>query len=404
MAQSNPCCRSALLLSGCAVLLAAACVGLSVCRMSAPGRSCPAGAAPETDEADLFKACATVSVVNGTGSGFFLRRNGETVVVTCKHVVEEQPVVEVRDVNGREYEVGEIRGAGDRDLVVISLSTNSVAPLQCLEAVDGIDSMKLGAGLVCFGDSQGTGVIAPCAGTLLGVGATAIEVDTPYVPGDSGAPIVLKGGRGVIGVAALRMRPREKDMTVKGTRFETKARQIAVRLDNLKWDELKPFDAGTVKRGDLKRIRELAQYAEKDEDESLALSYYKFLARKKDAQAMGWLRDKLLAGKKGLNAGDMVDIFRNAADENIPAGLSSYGTCLLRGLGLHKNVHKGLEYVRKADALGDSHGSCMLGECYQNGTGLERNLDKAIELYEKAGAKDRARQVREEKMKAKASA
>ena len=52
-----------------------------------------------------------------------------------------------------------------------------------------------------LGNAEGAHVVTPIAGKLVGIGPNLVEVDAPFVPGNSGSPIIHKRTGKVIGVA-----------------------------------------------------------------------------------------------------------------------------------------------------------------------------------------------------------
>ena len=79
---------------------------------------------------------------------------------------------------------------------------------------------------------------------LLGIGPDKIEVDAPFVPGNSGGPVVLDEGGEVIGVSTY-LRILEPDRSTTGSKYEAtklkrQVRRFATRIDNLDPSDLEP--------------------------------------------------------------------------------------------------------------------------------------------------------------------
>jgi hypothetical protein len=103
----------------------------------------------------------------------------------------------------------------------------------------------VGDDVVVLGNAEGAGVVNPIAGTIVGIGPNLLEIDAPFVPGNSGSPIVhLKSGK-VIGVATYLI-TNQFDLSTDTKLKQPVVRRFGFRLDSVKgWQPVdwRSFDA-----------------------------------------------------------------------------------------------------------------------------------------------------------------
>ena len=199
----------------------------------------------------------------GSGSGFFTSLDNQDVLVTNNHVILELPEVKIRDINGALYEYCKVYSSPDRDLAVIPLRRVNHADMPNLPILKQPDMLPVNTKITAYGDSLGAGVIVSASGKYLGIGPEIIEVDSPFVSGNSGGPVLENQSGKVIGVATYcRIMP-ETQKTAHGSRFEAKRhrpaiRRFATRIDNI---SLAGFEVLTPEQiqQDQKNIQELNQ-------------------------------------------------------------------------------------------------------------------------------------------------
>jgi hypothetical protein len=107
-------------------------------------------------------------------------------------------------------------------------------PLVATENLE--QDVRIGDDVAVLGNSEGSRVIAPLMGKLLGIGPDRIEVSAEFVPGNSGSPIIhVKTGK-VIGIATYLQKRRFAELT--NSRTQT-VRRFGYRLDSIKtWQPL----------------------------------------------------------------------------------------------------------------------------------------------------------------------
>ena len=92
----------------------------------------------------------------------------------------------------------------------------------------------IGESIAILGNSDGRGVVTEIRGHILGVGPQQIEVDAPFVIGNSGSPVLNRAGR-VVGVASYLRNCRDNsDWSKKNTRYNG-IRRFAIRLSGIRW-------------------------------------------------------------------------------------------------------------------------------------------------------------------------
>jgi hypothetical protein len=62
------------------------------------------------------------------------------------------------------------------------------------------------------------------------------------------------------------------------------------------------------------------------------------------------------------------------------------GDCYVDGVGVAKDVGKGLALGRESAAAGSCFGQCVVGWCYRNGVGVAQDYAEALRLYSLAAA------------------
>ena len=161
------------------------------------------------------------------GTGFLLQHLGVVHLVTNAHVVRGSARIEAVQIDGRSIAVG--------DQMEMAIDGRDLVRFPVSEAVGGLvkaPELKLGEPCYALGNSGGLNVLTPLPGRMVGTGPKEIEVTCPFIPGNSGGPILTRGGQ-VMGVATYISRS-HKEWWAQGTRFAN-VRRVAVRLDGVEW-------------------------------------------------------------------------------------------------------------------------------------------------------------------------
>ena len=165
----------------------------------------------------------------GSGSGFLAKLKDQVFLITNAHVLSDNPNIKMRLMDGRPFSSDSMRLATGYDLVSLPASAGT-AGLEVAE--DVASSVSVGDEVVVLGNSMGVGVSTVVKGKVTGIGPGLVEVDAPFVPGNSGSPVIhVKTGK-VIGVATYSL---IVDDVVEGNTDLTARkieRRFAYRLDS----------------------------------------------------------------------------------------------------------------------------------------------------------------------------
>jgi hypothetical protein len=109
------------------------------------------------------------------------------------------------------------------------------------KAFDVIESLetnvKIGDEVVVLGNQQGAMVVKPVVGKVVAIGPNLVEVDAPFVSGNSGSPIIHKETGKAIAIATYALVRRAKGNGGTGVTVET--RRFGYRLDSIKtWEPI----------------------------------------------------------------------------------------------------------------------------------------------------------------------
>ena len=165
-----------------------------------------------------------------TGTGFLLRDGDRCWLYTNAHVVDGVSGGDVRAtlINNTVLSLGACQRAQGLDLVRFALA----GPLPAFFPERNVPD--IGESITILGNSDGRGVVTEIRGHILGVGPRQIEVDAPFVIGNSGSPVLNRAGR-VVGVASYLRNCRDNsDWSKKNTRYNG-VRRFAVRLSGIRW-------------------------------------------------------------------------------------------------------------------------------------------------------------------------
>ena len=176
--------------------------------------------------ADLVKAhrnnLVFVQGAEGSGSGFIVRFGNANFLVTNAHVASGIRGAGFKTLNGMQVQLGAAFIAVGHDIFRIAVAPGG-KPMEIMERVE--ENASIDDDVVVLGNAEGAGVINTIKGKIVGIGPNLVEVDAPFVPGNSGSPIIhLKSGK-VIGVATY--------LTVKNTtppRARNSARRACAAL------------------------------------------------------------------------------------------------------------------------------------------------------------------------------
>ena len=321
--------------------------------------------------ADDFSKCVILTGEDGRGSGFFIRKNDQIYVVTCNHVALRTKNMGIHDTDGKEYKFSRILSATDRDIAIIpidNLTRQEIDNLPFFDIAQSIQIDNTSNSLICYGDSEGRGVIVSCQGKILGKGGSFIEVDTPFVQGNSGGPIVDKKTGKVIAVASL-LTALQSNKWVKGTRFDAsnnQARRFGMRLDNLDWALLKELTLPMIEN------THIAKVLFKQKDYANAYIYSR-KADLSDAEIQYQLGFMLYTGRGcKQNPEEAAYYFMKAQDQKNPNALFFWAA-----QGLCKDNHEALQKLRMAALQGHDEAQMRLWSIYSKGEIVRPDQEEA---------------------------
>jgi len=172
----------------------------------------------------------------GAGSGFIATDGMSNYLVTNVHVEEGLADAEFQALDGTVVKGGTAAMAVGEDLYRMKYPDGG----RRFELMKDVDTnVSIGDEVVVLGNAEGAGVVNTLYGKVVGLGPNLVEVDAPFVPGNSGSPIVhLKTGK-VIGVATY---ARFEGMAMFFGGSET-VRRFGYRLDSVKtWQGVEPVE------------------------------------------------------------------------------------------------------------------------------------------------------------------
>jgi hypothetical protein len=170
-----------------------------------------------------------VTGTEGAGSGFVAAIGNGNFLVTNVHVVAGIPDAAFKKLDGATVKGGAPSMAVGEDIFCMALPAGGT-PLPIMQGVDS--NAAIGDAVAVLGNADGQGVINTILGKIVGIGPNLVEVDAPFVPGNSGSPIIhLKTGK-VIGVATYYV-TNEYDLTTKRKLTHPVIRRFGYRLDNV---------------------------------------------------------------------------------------------------------------------------------------------------------------------------
>ncbi|MEZ0256268.1 MAG: trypsin-like peptidase domain-containing protein [Chthoniobacter sp.] len=185
-----------------------------------------------------MQAMIIVEGDEGRGSGFVVKMSGKTYLITNSHVVRGNHNVKFRNLQNVELATGPLEIAEKADAVRASV----IGVSDALELEPQLDKVKIGDEVIVAGNSEGEGVVREIPGKVVGIGPDRLEVDAPFVPGNSGSPILLKSTGRIIGVATYMKFP-DARKSGKSPFSLNEVRRFGYRLDTVaKWIRPKAKD------------------------------------------------------------------------------------------------------------------------------------------------------------------
>ena len=151
----------------------------------------------------LFEAKEKSTVIDQTGTGFFISKNG--YVITCLHIVSNAEKIQVSLYDKRKFSANIIARDSSLDLALLKVEGSSFSALD----FETIKPLRTGAWVFVIGAPYGfdfsanVGIVSSNSRVLpTGDGSTHyIQTSIPISPGHSGSPVVNLSGK-VVGVTS----------------------------------------------------------------------------------------------------------------------------------------------------------------------------------------------------------
>lgn len=177
-------------------------------------------------------ALIVVEGKNGMGSGFVCEIGGEKWLLTNIHVLADNPQPQFSRLHGEKIQPGAGFLAVGHDICKLAVPPET-GSLPVLTPEDG--EPKIGDAIAVLGNAEGAGVVKPLEGRIVGLGPNLIEVDAPFVPGNSGSPIIHVPTGKIIGIATYLI---TRSVNADGkSEVKTRVRRFGYRLDSVKqWE------------------------------------------------------------------------------------------------------------------------------------------------------------------------
>jgi hypothetical protein len=194
-----------------------------------------------------------VTGADGAGSGFIASMAGSNFLITNAHVAAGIRDAQFKTLDGTAVEAGVPSLAVGEDIFCMLMPAGG-KPFQIMQNVD--QNAAIGDSVVVLGNAEGGGVVNTIIGKIVGIGPNLVEIDAPFVPGNSGSPIVhLKSGK-VIGVATY-LEIKQYDMTTNKILAKPVVRRFGYRIDSVKgWQAVnwQGFNAQAVQMESIEKL------------------------------------------------------------------------------------------------------------------------------------------------------
>ena len=178
-------------------------------------------------------AIAIISSKRGAGTAFIMNHKWDLYLYTNAHVMELLGPSEVRILDGTVFSIGyntTLHVAQDRDVVRVKLKDAKL----CLKKASAPE-VKAGEDVYVYGNSMGRDVVTVSEGKVIGIGSKMLEVDAPFVSGNSGSPVLNRYGQ-VIGIATAGAND-GGGWETQGNRY-SKNRYFVTSVQSIPWGEM----------------------------------------------------------------------------------------------------------------------------------------------------------------------
>jgi S1-C subfamily serine protease len=149
----------------------------------------------------FMNAVVVIKTGDGTGSGFFVSKDG--MIVTCRHVVGDAKTVEVKDRSGHTFDGEVLDSSKERDLALVKVTGADFTALPLAAATPNV-----GREVIAIGTPQGLswsvskGIVSALRSLR---SAKVVQTDASFSPGSSGGPLIDPATGRAVGIASLTM-------------------------------------------------------------------------------------------------------------------------------------------------------------------------------------------------------
>ena len=134
----------------------------------------------------------------GKGTGFFAYDKNRIYLYTNQHVISDPSNLEILDSQGNVVKTGTLEVSKSKDVARFRVQRSN--------ALELCDSVKPSEYVTVMGNSEGAGVITSSKSRIMGIGPDEIEVESDFVPGNSGGPVINEAEQ-VVGIATYKRTP-----------------------------------------------------------------------------------------------------------------------------------------------------------------------------------------------------
>jgi S1-C subfamily serine protease len=150
----------------------------------------------------LSAAVVTLETTNGTGSGFYITRDG--YLLTNRHVVGDAKFVKVRTATGRELPGEVVSEDAHRDVALIKTQKVPFDPLSLALTDPGVGSEVFAIGSPLGEQFNGTFTRGVLSGYREINKNRYLQSDVSVLPGNSGGPLI-DGSGSVVGITVAKL-------------------------------------------------------------------------------------------------------------------------------------------------------------------------------------------------------
>ena len=196
------------------------------------------------------------SGANGAGSGFIANMNGKTFLLTNAHVAAGIRGAPFKTLQRPAIRTATAAAAVGCDIVAMQTEPTSTPPFEIMRNVE--NEATLGDDVAVLSNAAGGSEINSNMGHIVEIGPDIVVIDAPFVPVDSGGPIIHLKTSKVIGVATF-LSIRRFDLATRKVLADPLIRRFGYRIDTPKtWQPIN-WPAFQAQAAELDNIEKLTK-------------------------------------------------------------------------------------------------------------------------------------------------